>query len=144
MTLIAQRATRAMPAWAAPAAVAGVALACCAVAGIADPTQPGSGLPACPFKAVTGWGCPGCGSTRMLHQLLHGDILSAARYNVVALVMLPFLVLMWVRWMQRSLGHRTLPTWRPSSRALWIGLAIWLTLSVLRNLPWEPFTALAV
>lgn len=144
VTPIAHRATHRIPPWAGPAATAVVALAACTVAGIADPTRPGSGLPSCPFKAVTGWGCPGCGSTRMLHQLIHGDIASAARYNIVALLMLPFVVLMWVRWTQRSLGYRTLPTWRPSGRTLWIGLALWLTFSVLRNLPWEPFRSLAV
>lgn len=80
----------------------------------------------------------------MLHQLVHGDILSAARYNIVALLMVPVLVWMWLVWTQRRLGYRGLPTWRPSARVGWIGLALWLTFSVLRNLPWEPFTALKV
>lgn len=80
----------------------------------------------------------------MLHQLVHGDVLSAARYNIAALIMVPVLVWMWMVWTQRRLGVRTLPTWRPSARLGWIALALWLTFSVLRNLPWEPFTAFKV
>lgn len=133
-----------VPPWVAPAATAIVALAACTVAGIADPTRPGSGLPSCPFKTLTGWGCPGCGSTRMLHQLVNGDITSAARYNIVALVMVPVAVWMWLRWTQQRLGYRPLPTWRPPARILWMSLAVWMVFSVVRNLPWEPFTGLKV
>ena len=41
--------------------------------------EPGkSGLfPGCPFRAVTGFACPACGSTRGLHCLLHGDLIAA-------------------------------------------------------------------
>jgi len=144
LATIARRSASGLPLWAAPAATGAVALACCAVAGIADPTQPVSGLPACPFKTVTGWACPGCGSTRMLHTLVLGDIGSAARYNIVTLLMVPVLVWMWLTWTQRRLGYRALPIWRPSGRMLWIGLVLWMLYSVLRNLPWAPFSALNV
>lgn len=144
MSVITLRATSVLPRWAGPAAAAGVALAACTVAGVADPTRPGSGLPACPFKTVTGYGCPGCGSTRMLHMLVHGDVVAAARYNVVALLMVPVLGWLWLRWSRRSLGMRPLPIWRPSPRTLQVAIALWMVYSVLRNLPWEPFSALNV
>ena len=41
--------------------------------------------PKCPFWLLTGLKCPGCGSQRALHALLHGDILQAMRYNVLFL-----------------------------------------------------------
>ena len=34
-------------------------------------------FPRCMFLTLTGWQCPGCGSQRALHALLHGDIASA-------------------------------------------------------------------
>ena len=37
--------------------------------------------PACPFYALTGLLCPGCGATRALAALLHGNILEALRFN---------------------------------------------------------------
>jgi Protein of unknown function (DUF2752) len=37
--------------------------------------------PACPFHTLTGWDCPGCGSTRALAALLHGELLRALSLN---------------------------------------------------------------
>lgn len=50
--------------------------------------------PRCVFKAMTGFDCPGCGSQRMLHALLHGDLASAWGYNPFLLLMLPVLALL--------------------------------------------------
>ncbi|HZN55314.1 MAG TPA: DUF2752 domain-containing protein [Candidatus Polarisedimenticolaceae bacterium] len=41
-------------------------------------------LPACPWHAWTGWPCPGCGTTRALVHLLHGDLGGALRFNPLA------------------------------------------------------------
>ena len=38
-----------------------------------DPTRVGF-LPPCPLHEFTGLWCPGCGSTRALHQLVHGHL----------------------------------------------------------------------
>jgi hypothetical protein len=37
--------------------------------------------PRCPFHAATGLLCPGCGTTRALGALVHGDVGSALRFN---------------------------------------------------------------
>ena len=37
-----------------------------------------------------------------------------------------------------------LPAFRPSPRAISVFLGVWLAFSVLRNLPWAPFTWLYV
>lgn len=37
--------------------------------------------PRCLFRLLTGYDCPGCGSQRAFHALLHGDIASAWSYN---------------------------------------------------------------
>ncbi len=44
-------------------------------------------MPKCTIKALTGWDCPGCGSQRALHALLHGrwaDAWSANPYFLIA------------------------------------------------------------
>jgi hypothetical protein len=38
-------------------------------------------FPKCPFLTLTGLKCPGCGSQRAMHQIIHGDIASAFRLN---------------------------------------------------------------
>ena len=50
----------------------------------------GWGIP-CPFHALTGLNCPGCGVSRMLLSLLRLDFAAAFRYNAVLFCMLPLL-----------------------------------------------------
>ena len=54
-------------------------------------------MPQCVFHRVTGLQCAGCGSQRMLHALLHGDIAGAFRANALVLLSLPAVAfLAWV------------------------------------------------
>jgi hypothetical protein len=46
--------------------------------------------PRCAFHALTGLQCPGCGTTRALHHLLHGDGGGAFRLNAMLFVAIPF------------------------------------------------------
>ncbi len=46
--------------------------------------------PSCVFHALTGLQCPGCGTTRALHHLLHGDVAGAFRLNAMLFVAVPF------------------------------------------------------
>jgi hypothetical protein len=39
--------------------------------------------PVCEFHQLTGLNCPGCGATRALYALLHGDFSTALRDNVM-------------------------------------------------------------
>jgi Protein of unknown function (DUF2752) len=46
--------------------------------------------PRCPIYLTTHWLCPGCGSTRALHALLHFDVQSAFHYNALFTLLFPF------------------------------------------------------
>lgn len=46
-------------------------------------------FPRCPFYMMTGLFCPGCGAQRAFSSLLHLDIASAVRYNILAVAMIP-------------------------------------------------------
>lgn len=50
-------------------------------------------FPKCPFLLATGYECPGCGSQRAIHSLLHLDIGAALRYNAFMLLALPYIIL---------------------------------------------------
>ena len=47
-------------------------------------------FPRCPFLEFTGYKCPGCGSQRAIHALLHGDVVKAFRYNAMLLLAIPW------------------------------------------------------
>ena len=48
-------------------------------------------FPPCPFYTLTGLYCPGCGTQRALHTLLHGGLQEAIGYNALAVAALPVL-----------------------------------------------------
>lgn len=49
-------------------------------------------FPKCPFYTITGIKCPGCGSQRMLHNLLHLRVSEALRCNLLFVVLIPTLL----------------------------------------------------
>ena len=51
--------------------------------------------PRCPIYLTTHWLCPGCGSTRALHELLHGNVAGAFHFNAMFTVLSP-LVFAWL------------------------------------------------
>lgn len=100
--------------------------------------------PRCQFHELTGLYCPGCGSTRAVYWLLHGDILRALRFNPLTVVALPWLA---YRATRSALARvRTVPPPLPGGgRRIGSGMIFWVVLSfgVLRNVPVYPFTCLA-
>ncbi|MFD7625910.1 DUF2752 domain-containing protein [Streptomyces sp. NPDC059851] len=97
---------------------------------LADPTQPG-GFPSCPFRALTGFDCPGCGSLRALHQLTHAHVAAAADYNLLLVAVLPCVAVVWLRVVTGRTGRRWLPPWM-GPRAMLVIVVLW---TVMRNLP---------
>ncbi|MEU2393874.1 DUF2752 domain-containing protein [Streptomyces sp. NPDC007369] len=97
--------------------------------GLADPAQPGR-FPGCPFRALTGFDCPGCGTLRALHQLTHAHVAAAADYNLLLVAVLPCAAVVWLRVVTGRTGRRVLPPWL--ARAMLIVLVLW---TVVRNLP---------
>ena len=47
-------------------------------------------FPRCPFLLATGYECPGCGSQRAVHDMLHLDFKSAFSQNALILLLLPY------------------------------------------------------
>lgn len=97
----------------------------------------------CPFHLVTGFHCPGCGSQRAAHDLLHFRIGEALQHNVMMVVVVLLIVskiyaLISKRFFPRyyyNLGHKSYFT---------IGLVgVIFVYWILRNIPIEPFTHLA-
>ena len=89
-------------------------------------------FPRCPFLVLTGLKCPGCGSQRGLHALLHGDVPLAFHYNALMVLSLPLIFLL--------LYAEACRTKRPAFYArvhrsvyIWIYFAAVIVWSVARN-----------
>ena len=99
----------------------------------------------CTILYLTGLECPGCGGQRALYHLLHGEILTAIRYNVLFVVGVPFLAFLYYVMIQmyvlRNEKYRNKVVF--STRAVYILLAVLLIFFILRNIPVAPFTYLA-
>lgn len=123
--------------WLTPLILALGALLVIAVLTQANPFAADSLLPGCPFHALTGLFCPGCGVTRALHALIHGDPVLALRMNLLAMLAIPMLPLMLWRGLYGPLPGTV---WLTDARP-WLALVLAFTL--LRNLPLMPFILLA-
>lgn len=90
--------------------------------------------PVCLFHQTTGWQCPGCGSLRAMHQLLHGHFGAAFHLNPLLVILLPILV-----------GYGALCVWRAARRQpvilplrpvwWWLALLVTLGFGLWRNWP---------
>jgi hypothetical protein len=88
--------------------------------------------PPCPVYATTGLFCPGCGSTRAMHNLLNGEVLLALSMNPLLVLAVPFMGLLLV-W----------PALARHPRTPWIVGIVLVAYGIARNLPFAPFTWLA-
>ena len=89
-------------------------------------------LPKCMFHQLTGLYCPGCGATRALSAMLHGDLKSSLHNN---LLLFPLLALIAVLIVKPEISLK-----RPVAVAI---VAVVLLFTILRNIPFAPFTYLA-
>ena len=87
----------------APVLVAFGLLAASVALHLRDPHRSGSwGI--CPWLALTGTYCPGCGGLRAVNDLTRGDVVGAASSNLLFVGTVPLLALWWLR--------RTADGWR--------------------------------
>lgn len=93
----------------------------------------GLALP-CPFRAVTGLLCPGCGITRLCLALLRGDWAGAWRANPALLPMLPILAALAVRLSVRYVREGSAVLTRRENALVWVLAALLAAWGIVRNL----------
>ncbi len=89
-------------------------------------------FPPCPLHYITGLHCPGCGSLRAVHRILHGDLYGAFTMNPLLILSLPIFPIAIIR--------------RSWLYARWLPVTIFIVIllfGVLRNIPAWPFNLLA-
>ena len=97
-----------------------------------DPSQSGF-FPRCVFHELTGYKCPGCGTQRAVHALLHGDVAAALRYNAILLIAVPWIALCLYAESQRTRNPRLYDRLN-APLLIWLFLAIVLIWWLLRNI----------
>ena len=98
-------------------------------------------FPRCLFRVLTGLTCPGCGSTRAMHQLLHGHFAAAFMLNPLFLLALPFLLYALIRY-SAAVMRGGVP--RPNAlHASYIYALFVIVVSfwIFRNTPFYPFVS---
>jgi len=100
-------------------------------------------FPKCPLYATTGVYCPGCGSQRATHSLLHFDIVGIFKSN---LLFLPAMLVVGYHYsltvINKYLGKNYISI-LDKSKAPIVILIIVVLFFILRNIPVVPFTYLA-
>ena len=127
-----------------PAWVVGLILGALALVGGAtifffNPAKYGF-YPICLFHQITGLNCPGCGATRALYALVHGNLATAMRDNALLVCALAGLILR-VGWVVITKGTSVPAGEFFPAKLLWLALVVTLVFAVLRNLPAFAFLA---
>jgi hypothetical protein len=122
-------------------ALGGLAASGLAVLFLFDPAQHGF-YPRCALYRTTGLLCPGCGTLRAMHQLLHGQVAAAMHYNALVVCSVPLWAwlgarLAMLRWRNQPTKVAVRPIW------LWGGLVAIVAFGILRNMPFAQVAWLA-
>lgn len=130
----------------APAVVAVAAAVGALAVHLRDPNVAGSWGPAgiglCPFSAITGLWCPGCGGLRAIHALTKLDVVAALSSNVLVVALVVVVAGAWTRWVWRRWhDHPAARMLVLSPRAGNVVLVTLAIFAVLRNLPFGAFLA---
>jgi hypothetical protein len=94
-------------------------------------------LPPCPWHELTGWPCPGCGTTRAIVRLLHADPFGALAANPLAATAAAAFVAgglaapVWIACggQRPSIPARQRPAWMAASAAAFLANWSWLAVS---------------
>lgn len=103
-----------------------------AVVAAVDPHTSGR-YPSCPWHAVTGLWCPGCGGLRAVHDLAHGQLGVALHENLLVVLVAPSLAVWWLIARLRRTGGRPGSMVLSTRGALAI-VAVLALFTVVRNL----------
>ena len=107
-----------------------------------DPASSGI-FPPCPLHYLTGLYCPGCGSLRAMHQLLHGNLRGAWAMNPLTCILLPFLTYGLASEGLCRVRGRGLPQVFLPAASIRVLCGVIIVFGIVRNLPMHPFDLLA-
>ena len=97
--------------------------------------------PQCLFHQMTGLDCPGCGSLRAMHALLHGQLAAALHFNAFLVLSLLLFAGIGFEFFRRKMKRENaLPF---NLRWMWLYFGAFLIFGIARDLPVPLFAAFA-
>jgi Protein of unknown function (DUF2752) len=123
-----------------PALVGAAGLGAATLLHFHDPHSSGS-YGYCPFLALTGKPCPGCGGLRAINDLTRGDFMAAISSNILAVALVATLGVAWVLWVVRSARGGRDRMIVVSARTGYAVLGLIVVFAVVRNTPWGSWLA---
>jgi hypothetical protein len=98
-----------------------------------DPAQSETVFILCVTKNISGIDCPGCGSQRAFHELLHGNFIKAAKLNLTIYFFTPLLLFLFLKTALKPF-RIDFPDLLITTKRLMLILFFLLLFTVLRNL----------
>ena len=92
--------------------------------------------PKCSINAATGFYCPGCGSTRALFHLTHGNVLEAFRLNPGLVGLIALSLTDYVRYFWAVVHNQPFQTLFGKLKLVVSLLGVLLLYGIIRNIPW--------
>ncbi len=100
-------------------------------------------FPKCPLHSLTGIYCPGCGSQRAMHQIIHGNIIEGLKHNYLIALLGMVLLYQFILYVMNRLFDKTYYNILHHPLTIKLILVLILLFWILRNISVYPFTALA-
>jgi hypothetical protein len=99
------------------------------------PPEQSAFYPRCPIYSSLHLLCPGCGATRALAALLHGQIIEAMHHNALLTILFPIAMVYGLLGYQNFLRRRQVYWPRVSPAAIYSALVLATLFTIFRNLP---------
>lgn len=99
-------------------------------------------FPVCPLYSMTGIACPGCGLTRGFHALFHGDVITALDFNAMLPLYAAFFGYLFISLLLYAFRGKGLSTKIFTMKWAYSFIGVAFVFTVLRNLPYYPFSVL--
>jgi hypothetical protein len=113
--------------------VIGAIVSCVVVLYLFDPSKYPI-YPVCPLHQTTGLLCPGCGGLRAVHQLTHGHLAAAWRFNPMVVALAPAAIWLGLREVIWQMTGRKLPGLVTHPFLAWLLAGSLVLFGILRNL----------
>jgi hypothetical protein len=125
----------------APVLLGAAGLAAAALLRLRDPHVSGS-YGFCPFQALAGVPCPGCGGLRAVNDLTRGEVVAAVSSNALAVALVGTLAVLWGVWLvRRARGQHDAAFARVGLRPAVRVLVLVAVFGIVRTTPWGSWLA---
>ena len=111
---------------------------------IHNPSEKGTVFLRCPSNLLFGINCPGCGSQRAIHHLLHLEITEALRFNALLVITFPFIIYITLIWLYNFIFEKEIRIKLfYNNKFVWFVFGLVVVYGIARNILIYPFTLLS-